>query len=305
MTRELYIQIKNELYSLNWSNYAHSFDLLIKEQEIKHGLTKEDLLDFEGFQKSEEMNKMESGSLKGYNCSICNNRGYNYYHEILFGRLNYYAKDCICKKLRAEFARLEKCGISQRLIDTYRFETFKSNNPWQVELKTKAMNFVEEAKKDKKFSQWFVASGQSGCGKSHICTSIYIELLKNGRNVKYMAWKDAIDSLKLWKKSSYIENQKKYDQEMQELKTVEVLYIDDFLKLLQNAGFDRDQELDLAYAIINARYNNGLITIISTEEMMWSIEGIDTAIASRIEQLAKHYWIQIANSQDRNQRKLV
>ena len=117
-----------------------------------------------------------------------------------------------------------------------------------------------------------------------------------------MAWKDAIDSLKLWKKSSYADNQKKYEVEMQKLKTVDVLYIDDFLKLLPIAGFERDQELDLAYAIINARYNNGLITIISSEEMLWSIRGIDFAIASRIEQLAKDYWIQITEATDKNQR---
>lgn len=305
MTRELYLIIKKELYALNWSEYAHSFDMLLEEQKHKHNLTDQDMLDFKGFEIADEMNAEEEGTLIGYECPICRNRGYNYHHEIMNGYLNYYAKDCICKKLRAEFARLEKCGISQRLVDTYKFATFTTSKEWQKNLKDTATKFVNEAKNDKKFCKWFVVSGQSGCGKSHICTAIYIDLLKSGRNVKYMAWKDAIDSLKLWKKSAYTDNQKKYEQEMQELKTIDVLYIDDFLKLLPNIGYERDQELDLAYAIINARYNNGLITILSTEEMMWSIQGIDSAIATRIEQLAKDNWIQINDSPDRNMRKQV
>lgn len=302
MTRELYEIIKKELYSMDWSQFAHSLDLLLKEQQMKHNLTEQDLLDFEGFETEDEMNENEIGTLKDYDCQLCKNRGYNYRHEIKNGKLIYFAKDCICKKLRAEFSRLEKCGINRRLIETYKFDKFNATTDWQKNLKSKAELFVREAKKDKRFCKWFAVSGQSGCGKSHICTAIYIELLKSGLNVKYMAWKDAIDSLKLWKKSSYADNQKKYEVEMQKLKTVDVLYIDDFLKLLPITGFERDQELDLAYAIINARYNNGLITIISTEEMLWSIRGIDFAIASRIEQLAKDYWIQITEATDKNQR---
>lgn len=302
MTRELYEVIKKDLYTLNWSEYAHSFDMLLQEQKHKHNLTDQDLLDFEGFEIADEMNAQEEGTLKGYECPICRNRGYNYHHEILNGHLNYYAKDCICKKLRAEFARLEKCGISQRLVEKYRFDTFIPRNGWQVNLKDLALKFLNVVKSNKNSNDWFIVAGTSGAGKSHISTAIYIELLKSGRNVKFMAWRDGIDSLKLWKKSSYQESQRKYEQEMQELKTIDVLYIDDFLKFLPNAGYERDQELDLAYSIINARYSNGLVTIISTEELLDSLETIDTAIAKRITERAGNFCIQLKGS-DKDQRR--
>lgn len=298
MTKETYEIVREELNALKWSEYSHSFKLLLKEIAMRNNFTKEDLLDFKGFQKVEVMNKQEKGTLTGYDCPYCNNRGYNYYHEIYNGYLSYYAKDCICKKLRAEFDRLEKCGISRNLIETYKFETFIPKNKWQKDLKDFALKFLEVSEKEKK---WFVVCGSSGAGKSHISTSIYLELLKKGKKVKFMAWRDLIDSLKLWKKSAYIENQKNYEKEMNELKTTEVLYIDDFLKLLPVSGFEREAELDLAYSIINSRYNNNLITIITTEELLDDLNYIDKAIASRIVEKSKEFCFQLKGD-DKNQR---
>ena len=76
---------------------------------------------------------------------------------------------------------------------------------------------------------WFYVGGQCGSGKTHICTSIIIELLKKNRDVYYMPWRDEITKLK-----SVIFNENKYGSFIYRLKSVEILYIDDFFKTGKN-----------------------------------------------------------------------
>lgn len=56
-----------------------------------------------------------------------------------------------------------------------------------------------------------------------------------------------------------------------------VLYIDDFLK-----GSVSEADLNLAYQLLNARYNAARRTIISSELSIGEIAGYDEAIAGRI-----------------------
>ena len=50
---------------------------------------------------------------------------------------------------------------------------------------------------------------------------------------------------------------------MEELKNINVLYIDDFFKLIDN--YSKEEDLNIAYEIINSRYLSDKITIISCE----------------------------------------
>lgn len=308
MTYEQYTEVKNMLDTLNWAEYAYNLDLLLLEIKNRMNLTDEDMLDYKGYAWCESENEHELGFLKGYDCSICKNRGYNNFHEVRNGKIYYFVRDCTCKKIRNEFQHLEQCGISKKKLEKYTFDNYKANDAWRLNYKTKALVYLEDFHKDpENFNKWFVVSGLSGVGKTHLCTAIYIDLLKSGKRVKYMPWKAATDELLQLKKSTYMENQKKYQKEMQALKTVDVLYIDDLFKLFPTSDFERKPLLDIAFMILDARSQNELITIISTEEMQEDIGALDIAICGRIKDGCKRnktesYWAQIKKDPSRNYR---
>lgn len=76
------------------------------------------------------------------------------------------------------------------------------------------MDFVKDAE-----NKWFFIGGQSGAGKTHICTAITAEFLRKGKKAHYMLWRD--ESMKI--KSLTTEGEK-YEHAVFKLKTVEVLF---------------------------------------------------------------------------------
>ena len=97
--------------------------------------------------------------------------------------------------------------------------------------------------------------------------------------------------------------------DMQELKTVEVLYIDDLFKPIRGANGQITPpsyaDIRLAMEIINYRYNNPvLITIISGERTIDELLYLDEALAGRISQLSKEggYCINLAKDGKKNWR---
>ena len=88
-------------------------------------------------------------------------------------------------------------------------------------------------------------------------------------------------------------DQEEYNKRMWKLKTVSVLYIDDFLKC---RGAPSDSDINIAFELLNARYNNTkLTTIISTERSISEILGLDEALGSRIVERSKGYCIKAAS----------
>ena len=72
---------------------------------------------------------------------------------------------------------------------------------------------------------------------------------------------------------------------MEPLIGADVLYIDDFMKTA-GGNSPTKADIELAFDVINARYNARATTILSTE---WSIDGLlnlDEAMASRIVEMA-------------------
>lgn len=64
-----------------------------------------------------------------------------------------------------------------------------------------------------------------------------------------------------------------------------MLYIDDFLK-----GSNSENSLEIAFDILNYRYNNKLTTLISSELLMNELNAIDAAITGRIYQSAEGFF---------------
>ena len=74
-----------------------------------------------------------------------------------------------------------------------------------------------------------------------------------------------------------------------------ILYIDDFLK-----GRFTDTDITLAFDLINYRYNNKLTTIITSELTFSQLMGIDAAIAGRIKERSKGFFMEISKGDDKN-----
>ena len=208
------------------------------------------------------------------NCQKCNNTGWIYYSD---DKGYEYARECECVKQRKSLERLERSGLSG-LLTKYTFDLYKADYGYQKDLLNKAKNYLTE--KDK----WFMVVGQSGSGKSHICSAICGELLKQGKEVRFMSW--LTESVKL---KQNVNNYEIYEPLMEDYKNCEVLYIDDFFKNENLTPAD----LKLANEIINYRYVANKKTIISSERLISNLIEVDEAIIGRIVEMAWEYVIQI------------
>lgn len=231
------------------------------------------------------------GYLTDYDCPECKNRGYIYY---LDDNDMECCRECKCMKVRRIRARAKKSGLGEAL-KKYTFDKYKREKPWQIDVYDKARDFVKEK------TNCFFIGGAVGAGKSHICTAISGCLIKQGYEVQFVVWNDAVTELK---QLAY-DYPDEYNSYLERLKTVDVLYIDDFFKTTPTTA-----DIDKAFQIINYRYNmmnvgskKKLITIISSEKNIDDLERIDKAIASRLYEMASEkYVLAIDEGDDRNMR---
>jgi DNA replication protein DnaC len=232
----------------------------------------------------------------GYNCDICKNKEYimkiveqrGYYYETLV--------PCKCHSIRQSIRKMKKSGLGH-IIKDCTFDKYETTEQWQGFIKTKAINFVNDENKS-----IFFIGGQSGCGKSHICTAICRELIYKGNEVRYMRWRDDVPKLKA------VLNEPAYHEQMRKLKTVKVLYIDDLFKTgntdKTKAMLPTGPDASIAFELIDHRYNDkDLITIISSELQLQHIIDIDEAIGGRIaEKSMPDYCINIKADKSKNYR---
>lgn len=192
---------------------------------------------------------------------------------------------CECVQERRSVRKLIESGLSPLIAK--KFENFKVSNELQATIKKKAFA-------NTKVHDWFFIGGQSGAGKTHICAAIGNELLEGGSSVEYMLWMDKVAELKA--------NQMDYEthkKEIDRLKNIEVLYIDDLFKTKEGVDVT-GADVRFAFEILNWRYNQKLKTIISTEKTIMEIEEIDTALAGRINEMARDYVLNIGKDSSRN-----
>lgn len=249
---------------------------------------------------AESYNKSEGDRhlADGYNCDVCRNKGLV---AVIRERKDIrgnevfeeYLTPCKCDKVRKSIMRMKRSGL-ESLFKKYRFENYNVEEAWQQTIKEKAMSFAKHPE------PVFFIGGQSGCGKTHLCTAISRELLFAGNELRYVLWRD--ESIKL---KAAINNEEKYQSIISELKQVDVLYIDDFLKVPigQDASKPTSADLSLALEIINNRYNAKLITIISSEWSINEIIGFDEALGGRIYEMGgAEYCTSLKKDRSRNYR---
>lgn len=212
--------------------------------------------------------------LDGVNCDICGNKGQLAYYRN--GIL--YSKPCMCMAKRRSFRRIQRSGMAD-MFSRYTFDNYKTVDEDRKRIKVMAGKFAMDD------SGWFYIAGQSGSGKTHICTAICSALVEGSKDVYYMAWRDESRNLK------GLMNTDEVDEPLRKLKKVAVLYIDDFLK-----GGVSEADIRLAFEIINARYNDSsLRTIISSEMTIEEVLEMDEALGSRIYERSKGYTIKAPN----------
>lgn len=233
----------------------------------------------------------------GYDCKLCLNRGYTaILREGMAGVLSEAWVPCRCQEIRKSIMRMRRSGLEASIRD-YTLDKFEVKADWQREMVRAARDFLENGVPE---GRWFFMCGQPGCGKTHICTAIARKLLYD-RPVYYMVWPTESKRLK-----AIVNEADEYAQAMRKLESIDVLYIDDLFKPVKNDEGKimppNGPDMRLAFEILNYRYINRLVTIISTEWYLDELLDFDEATASRIAERSAGYKLMIARDKARNYR---
>lgn len=193
--------------------------------------------------------------------------------------------ECKCMKIRDTLQRIRQSGLENQL-KTCTFKSFETEHEWQQRIKSAAAEFVDSD------SKGFFIGGQSGCGKTHICTAIIGKMIKQGYSARYLVWREDSTILKA------LVNDREYLERISEFKKADVLYIDDLFK--QENVTDADKRL--AFEIIDYRIRQQLRTIISTELDENTLLRYDQGLAGRIFKLCKNYRLFVPYDINKNYR---
>lgn len=230
----------------------------------------------------------------GYNCPLCKNKGFVAKLTEHNGMYSHCFVDCKCVEIRNSIMRMKRSGLKD-IIKDYTFDKFKDTENWQKAMKSAAMEYAKEP------SGWFFLGGQSGCGKTHLCTAICREFLLSGRSVQYLVWRDDIVLMK-----ANVNDAEQYSKLIDRFKTADVLYIDDLFWTGTDNGDKKKKptggDVNVAFELLNYRYNNpSSITIISSELTEDEILDINEAVGGRIYERAKKAF-SIAPDRNKNYR---
>lgn len=213
------------------------------------------------------------GSDYWYKCEECHNRGVKavlrYKKD---GNPDLFISKCKCFDIRKANRIKDQSGLYE-MCRKYTFENFRTDTSFQEIMLKAAKKYVLKERND-----WFYIGGQSGSGKTHICTAIIGNMNPKWEAV-YMPWREKIDIIRFISQGKCRYDEYKY--EMEQYLKPKILFIDDFLKTPGSNPTYVD--LSFAYSIINYRYaREDLITIITSELSLPEILKLDEAIAGRI-----------------------
>lgn len=223
------------------------------------------------------------GRLTGYDCPKCRNKGSIAYLQngIEMHRI------CECMAIRQNQSNIAESGLAETL-QKKTFDSYVCKEPWQTALKENVMNY---AAKDR--SQWLYLGGQSGAGKTHLCTAVCGVMLNRGVQVRYEMWQTILRDL-----SQFSTRQERFRQ----LTQAQVLYIDDFLKPIGGSMESERREISIAFEVLNERYVKNKVTIISSERIFHDLLEADKALAGRIKERCGGYLFAVTRSDDKNYR---
>ena len=218
-------------------------------------------------------NNLAEYGLDNLHCEKCNDTGM-LFRKDMNGIL--WSRECDCMARRKTLRRISKSGLGD-MMNKYSFENFSEETETQRVLVAKAKVFVNTD------ARCFFVTGPPGSGKTHICTAILSDLISRGYEARYFIWRRDVAQIK-----AIVTDAEQYQKEINNLKNVPVLYIDDLYK-----GSISDADKNLLFTVINDRYNSlRRKTIISTEKSIQELLELDEATGSRIVEMAKGFLLQ-------------
>lgn len=221
----------------------------------------------------------------GIQCVICNNKGYV---QILEDRYAPYRK-CKCMTRREAYASAMQSGLGKYLKKT--MADYIAEEEWRARCKRAVEGYLERHSHD---DAWFMACGQNGSGKTLLGSIIANTLLvKKERSVMYVVWTDFIGKVK---RDMMGDKVNEVSDRMEEIKNVEVLFLDEVLKKYN------DTDLKYLMEIINYRYTNDKKTIITSEKLLNELLDIDEATFGRAVEKCEGFFINIPRDRKKDWR---
>ena len=222
-------------------------------------------------------------------CDKCDNGWLRHTEE------NYsFVRKCQCRIAAETVLRFRRSGLGEAL-DSCTFDTYQVSEPWQKEMKDTALRYTEHLKQ--KGTEWLFLGGAVGSGKTHLCTAVCGEIMRTGRNVKYMQWVTESRRLK-----ALVTDEEAFEEASVRYCEADILYIDDLLKQQHLPGASpkpTDADIRIVFEIINDRYIRHKPTIISSE---WSLARdliqADAGAFSRIYERAKNYSCEVQGNKN-------
>ena len=232
-----------------------------------------------------------------YNCLICKNtlntHTIDFYNDGTGHYFHHEKKICKCNLIRKSLKLMKDNGLLG-LIRKKSFENFQVTKSFQQAMKSRAIDFVKAIITKQKVS--YFVGGQSGAGKTHICSAMLAEFAKNGICVYFFNYIQDMATLNRYQYSS--ENREEYETLLSLYKQADILYFDDFM-----FGEVSMSEQKIIFNIINHRYENDLPCIISSNKTMVDIKKISTPIYGRLYEMCRDYVININNDDSKNYRE--
>ena len=216
-------------------------------------------------------------------CNICKDRGdFAFLDDEGFFTI----RPCKCAGTRLTVKRIQQQGLFD-IAKSKTISNFQTNTKTQKALKDIVTQYLNEQN-----PRWMILCGQSGAGKTHLCTATFVQLsLDRGLDGQYLLWNSDGRRIKADAKEGD-------ERRLNDFKRCSLLYIDDLFKCKR--GFEpSDADVRLAYEILDYRYNHKLMTIISTEMLMEDIRDLDEAIFRRIREMCGPYIGNIGRDSDK------
>lgn len=190
---------------------------------------------------------------------------------------------CVCRQRK----RIERLFKSSQITEGFRklgFRNFKTAGRPQpvIDAYECAELYLKSFKQIRNERQNSIALlGEPGSGKTHLLMAISNNLIqKHGIQVIYFPWVEVWNEIR--------DNLDLLQENIYRLQRAEVLFIDDLFKGRETPT---DFQLEQLFAIVNYRYLNNLPMLVSSERDIDQLCEIDTAIGSRIYEMARDYCV--------------
>lgn len=167
---------------------------------------------------------------------------------------------------------------------------FKPTLPWQGNMRKMAIEWCKNKywrKHQKGNKDWLILCGQPGTGKTHLASACSNHMLKQGYELLYARWSEVMQGVR------------SHDMHfLERCKKAPVLFLDDLYK----GDHFTPMEMKATAELIDHRYVNDLITIVTTEKDQNQLKDLDQATLGRIVERCNGSWYIIPKQKESDYR---